>query len=69
MPLSLRAVPGTAGLLGSIQLISREPAPGRLGPCFSVSFGTLGAGHIVYDKLGVHSKQELLSLLEQEGRP
>lgn len=29
------------------------------------------ATHIrhIYDKLGVHSKQELLSLLEQEGRP
>ena len=29
------------------------------------------ATHIrhIYDKLGVHSKQELLSLLEREGRP
>lgn len=39
-PLPACAVPGTAGLLGSIQLISREPAAGRLGPCFA----TLDAG-------------------------
>ena len=32
--LSLRAVPGAAGLLGGVQLISREPAAGRLGPRF-----------------------------------
>ena len=32
--LSLCAVPGAAGLLGGAQLISRQPAAGRLGPRF-----------------------------------
>ena len=39
-------------LAGDVKCIiisdTREPAPGRLEPCFLVSFGTPGAGHIIY---------------------
>ena len=52
-----QAWPGPRGR-GSIRLISREPAAGRLGPCFSVSFGTPSAGRIVYDERDKLLKQE-----------